>query len=114
MGEERAREAMRKLACSVKKVNDVRRRRDDEGWSCCLRSMCGVTMWDRLRNEEVRERVGVPEKMSNRVDRKVLKWFGHVERMGGERLTKRVYMSEVEGVRGRGRPYFRFIDGVRE
>ena len=76
--------------------------------------MCGVTMWDRLRNEEVRERVGVPEKMSNRVDRKVLKWFGHVERMGGERLTKRVYMSEVEGVRGRGRPYFRFIDGVRK
>ena len=90
------------------------RKRLDVAEMRCLRSMCGVTRWDRLRNEEVRERVGVPEKMSNRVDRKVLKWFGHVERMGGERLTKRVYMSEVEGVRGRGRPYFRFIDGVRK
>ena len=43
----------------------------------------------------MRERVGVPESLSKRVDRMVLKWFGHVERMGGERLTKRVYMSEV-------------------
>ena len=61
----------------------------------------------------MRERVGVPESLSNRVDRKVLKWFGHVERMGGERLTKRVYMSEVGGVRRRGRPPLRWIDGVR-
>ena len=61
-------------------------------------------MDDRVRNEVVRERVGVPEKLSGRVDRKVLKWFGHVERRGSERMTKRVYMSEVEGQRGRGRP----------
>ena len=54
--------------------------------------------------------MGVPESLSNRVDRKVLKWFGHVDRMGGERLTKRVYMSQVGGVRGRGRPPFRWID----
>merc|ERR1712001_819488 len=63
-------------------------------------------------NEDVRERVGVPEKLSKRVDRKVLKWFGHVERMGNERMTKRVYVSEVEGNRGRGRPPFRWRDGV--
>ena len=79
----------------------------------CLRNMCGVTRMDRVRNEVVRERVGVPEKLSERVDRKVLKWFGHVERMGNERMTKRVYMSEVEGERGRGRPPFRWRDGVR-
>ena len=28
-------------------------------------------------------------------------------------MTKRVYMSEVDGVRGRGRPPFRWKDGVR-
>ena len=56
----------------------------------CLRSICGVTRMDRVRNEVVRERVGVSEKLSKRVDRKVLKWFGHVERMGNERMTKRV------------------------
>ena len=75
--------------------------------------MCGDMRMDRVRNEVVRERVGVPEKLSGRVDWKVLKWFGHVERMGSERMTKRVYMSEVEGQRGRGRPPFRWRDGVR-
>ena len=25
----------------------------------CLRSMCGVSRWDRIRNEVVRERTGV-------------------------------------------------------
>ena len=67
----------------------------------------------RVRNEVVRRRVGVSEKLSKRVDRKVLKWFGHVERMGSDRLTKRVYMSEVDGTRGRGRPRLRWIDGVK-
>ena len=57
---------------------------------------------DRL-NEVVRERVDVPEKLSTRIDRKVLKWFGDVERIGSEIMTKRVFMLEVEGVRGRGR-----------
>ena len=28
-------------------------------------------------------------------------------------MTKRVYVSEVEGERGRGRPPFRWRDGVR-
>ena len=37
----------------------------------CLRSMCGVTRIDRLRNKVVRERGGVVEKLSERVDRKV-------------------------------------------
>ena len=48
------------------------------------------------------------------MDRKVLKWFGHVERMGDERLTKKVYKSEVGGERGVGRPCFRWIDAVKE
>ena len=73
--------------------------------------MCRVTRWDRWRNEVVRERVGVPETLSKRVDRKVLKRFGHVEQMGSERLTKRVYMSEV---RDKGGTLFRWMDGVRK
>ena len=41
--------------------------------------------------------------MSDRVDLKVLKWLGHVERMSGEQLTKRVCAFKVEGRRYRGR-----------
>ena len=66
----------------------------------CFRSMCGVTRWDRWMNEVVRERMGVPDRLRKRVDRKVLKWFWHVERMGSVILTKMVHMSEVRGEGG--------------
>ena len=55
----------------------------------CLCSMCGVTRMDSWRTEVVRRKVGVSEKMSDRVDRKVLKCFRHVERMSGKLLTRR-------------------------
>jgi hypothetical protein len=38
------------------------------------------------------------------MDRNVLKCYGHVERMEEEIVVKRVYMSNVEGSRKRGRP----------
>ena len=34
--------------------------------------------------------------------------------MGDERLNQKVYMSEVSGERGTGRPRFRWIDGVKD
>ena len=58
--------------------------------------------------------VGVPESLSKMVDKKVMKWFGHVGRMGSERLTKTVYMSEMRGERGRGSTPFSWMDRVRK
>ena len=46
---------------------------------------------DKWKNENVRRRVNVRENVSDRVDRKVFKRCGHVERMSGGYLTKRVY-----------------------
>ena len=37
-----------------------------------------------------------------RIERYVLEWFEHVERMGNERLLKRVRRANVEGNRGEG------------
>ena len=78
----------------------------------CLRSMVGVSRVDRVRNEEVRRRAGVDKSMSDRVDQRVLRWYGHMERMGEERLVKKVWVAEVDGVRPRGRPRRRWMDGV--
>ena len=61
----------------------------------CLRSMCGVTRMDRVRNDEVRRRSGVKTELAERVDESVLRWFGHVMRMSEERLTKRVWSTKV-------------------
>ena len=66
--------------------------------------MVGVTRLDRVRNEEVRRRTGMERKLSERVDQRVLSWYGHVVRMDEERLTERVWKAEVSGVNLRGRP----------
>ena len=80
----------------------------------CLRSMCGVSRWDRIRNEVVRERTGVRKELADRVDENVLRWFGHVERMDDERLLKKVVDARVDGRRARGRPSFVWRDGVKK
>ena len=79
-----------------------------------LRSACGVTWRDRWTNERVRRQCGIEVDAIGQVKRKVLQWFGHMERMGSERLTKKVYSSEVQGVRRRGRPRARWKDKVKE
>ena len=38
----------------------------------CLRSMTGVSLMDRIRNEEVRRRVGIEKDLAARVDMNVL------------------------------------------
>jgi len=79
-----------------------------------LRSACGVTWRDRLTNEEVREHCGVEVDVLEYVERNTLRWFGHMERMTDDRLTKRVYESVVEGRGRRGRPRMRWKDGVKK
>ena len=78
----------------------------------CLRTMSGVTKWDRIPNERIRGRTGVKSKLSYRAEQGGLRWFGHMERMDGGRITKRVMNSEAEGTRSRGRPKLEWMDGV--
>ncbi|GBP70680.1 hypothetical protein EVAR_88855_1 [Eumeta japonica] len=60
-----------------------------------LRSMCGVSRKDRCRNSDVRERCGLKEDVVTRVERGMLRWFGHLERMNESRLTKQIYRANV-------------------
>ena len=46
-----------------------------------LRSLVGVSQRDRVRNEEMHRRTGIEMTLARRVDLRVLKWFGQVERM---------------------------------
>ena len=48
-----------------------------------LRSLVGVSRMDRVRNEEVRRRTGIEREVASRADQRVLRWFGHVERIDG-------------------------------
>ena len=69
---------------------------------------------DRWRKEEVSRRVGERGKISNRVVWKVLKSFGHVKRMSGDRLIEIMYESKVERRSGRGWSWTRLLDGVKK
>ena len=71
----------------------------------CLRSLVEVARMDRVRNEEARRRAGIERELASRADQRVLRWFGHVERM--------VLMAEASGGRVRGRPRLSWMDGVK-
>ena len=79
-----------------------------------LRSMCGLSIRDRVRNVRIRERCGWERDLLSRYEQNVLKWYGHVMRRGEDSLVGRVTVGSVEGNRGRGRPKRRWMDGVRE
>ena len=64
-----------------------------------LRSLVGVSRMDRVRNGEVRRRAGIERELASRADQRVLRWFGHVERMDEYRMASRVLMKEASGGR---------------
>ena len=67
----------------------------------------------RVRNEEVRRRAGIERELASIADQRVLRWFGHVERIDDYRMARRMLMAEVSGGRVRGRPRLGKMDGVK-
>ena len=68
---------------------------------------------DRVRNEEVRRRAGIEREFASRADQRVLRWFGHVERMDEYRMARTVLMAEVSGGLVRGRQRLGWMDVVK-
>ena len=57
------------------------------------------------------------ENVVTMVEKSMLRWFGHVERMSERRLTKRIYdrqMTDVSGNAGRGCPKKIYPDLIGE
>ena len=79
----------------------------------CLRSLVGVSRMDRVRSEEVRRRAGIEMELASRADQRVLRWFGHLERMDENHIARRVLMAEVSGGRVRFRQRLGWIEGVK-
>ena len=53
------------------------------------------TKEDRIRNTDIRLELGVDER-KNYIQKK-LRWFGHVVRMGEERISKKILHTKLEG-----------------
>ncbi|KAG5591816.1 hypothetical protein H5410_042330 [Solanum commersonii] len=66
--------------------------------------MCGHTRSDKIRNEVIREEVGVAS-VVDKLREARLRWFGHVKRRCADAPVRRCEGLVVEGTRrGRGRP----------
>ena len=53
-----------------------------------LRGLLGIRRMDRVPNARIRELCRVMKGIDKRIDKNVLRWFGHVERMEKDRIAK--------------------------
>ena len=58
-----------------------------------IRQLLGINRIDKVPNARVRELCRVKKAVNERIDKDVLRWFGHVERMERDRISKRVYVG---------------------
>ena len=80
----------------------------------CLRRMLGVARLDRMKNEEIRKRVNLPETVVEVIRMRRLTLFGHVSRMSGDRLPTRALHCYIPGRCSRGRPCEKWINNIQE
>ena len=78
-----------------------------------LRWMCGHTRKDRIRNEVIRERLGVAP-IDEKLVQHRLRWFGHIQRRPPEApVNSGILKSMEETRRGRGRPKLTWAEAVK-
>jgi hypothetical protein len=98
--------------CWRLRKNDERKILSTEmGW---LRRIMGVSRLQRIRNDEIRKKMGQQDTLYAKVQRKRLKWFGHVTRMDDTRLPFRALHCHIEGTRSRGRQPKIWMDNVKQ
>ncbi len=77
-----------------------------------LRSMCGVTLMNRVRNDEMSRRTVVLKQLADGGEQGVLRWFGLRDWEKGT-WVKRITGSDIRGTRPRGRPQIGWMDRVK-
>ena len=78
-----------------------------------LRRIEGVTLFNKVRSYEIRKSLYI-EPLLLRIDRSLLRWFGHVSRMPQERLPKQALLDKGNGRRPVGRPRTRWTNYIED
>jgi len=68
--------------------------------------------WRRLHNEQLNDFYSSPN-IVRVIKSRIMRWAGHVARMGEERVVYRVLVGKLEGKRPLGRPRRRWVDNIR-
>ena len=78
-----------------------------------LRSILKISWKDKVTNNEVLERSGLPS-MEDLMIRKNLRWTGHLMRLPRERLPKQILFSQLPvGFKKRDGPLLRYKDYIQ-
>jgi hypothetical protein len=78
-----------------------------------LRWICGNTRRDRIRNDDIRERLGVGP-VEEKLVQHHLRWFGHIQRRPAEApIRSGVIRRSGNEKRGRGRPNLTWEEFVK-
>jgi hypothetical protein len=59
--------------------------------------------WKSRRNREL-EGLSKGENIVKRIKEQRIRWLGHLERVEEDRMAKKIFTQELEGMRQRGRP----------
>jgi hypothetical protein len=74
---------------------------------------CGHTRRDRVRNDDIRDRLGVAP-IEEKLIQHRLRWFGHVQRRPPEAPVRSGILSQDSNVkRGRGRPKLTWVEAIK-
>ena len=55
-----------------------------------IRGLLGIRRMDKVSNARIRQLCGVTKGGDEKIDECFLRWFGHVERIGNDRISKKV------------------------
>jgi len=80
----------------------------------CLRKILGVSRRDHIRNSDIRSTLNIQMDVVQKIQRRRLKYFGHVVRMEGNRFPNVALYGQIQGQRERGRPKKRWMANVQE
>ena len=79
----------------------------------CLRRILNITRRDRIRNDEIRRRVGVTSALEY-ITKQQIKWFEHVTRVSPENTPLKALTSRSHYRRRRGLSPKRWINNITE
>lgn len=78
-----------------------------------LRRTANVTIMDKIRNDDIRERLKI-DSVRRYIEKAQLRWWGHMKRVPEERQSRQVWEAKTTGRRKRGRPSMTWDKEVEE
>ena len=79
-----------------------------------LMAVCRISRKDRIRNVTIRQQIGLEETIIKEIEQNQLIWYGHIQRMAGERLPKIALKWMPKQKRARGRPKKNWMRGIKK